>query len=55
MACSLSASAPAFHMLLDDHATVTPDAVVSVNLEWSPPWTPEMMSDAARQQLGWMG
>ncbi len=32
-----------------------PDADVSVNLVWSPPWTPEMMSEAARQQLGWMG
>jgi len=32
-----------------------PDADVSVNLVWSPPWTPDMMSEAARQQLGWMG
>ncbi len=32
-----------------------PDAEeVTVNLVWSPPWSPEMMSDAARQQLGWM-
>ena len=31
-----------------------PEAEVNVNLVWHPPWTPEMMSDAARQQLGWM-
>ena len=30
-----------------------PDADVNVNLVWSPQWTPEMMSDAARAQLGW--
>ncbi len=31
-----------------------PEAEVNVNLVWYPQWTPEMMSDAARQQLGWM-
>ena len=31
-----------------------PDAEGDVNLIWHPRWTPEMMSDAARQQLGWM-
>ena len=31
-----------------------PDADVNINLVWHPPWTPEMMSDTARQQLGWM-
>lgn len=31
-----------------------PDAEVTVNLIWEPPWTPEMMSDAAKEQLGWM-
>lgn len=31
-----------------------PDADVTVNLVWTPPWTPEMMSDSAREQLGWM-
>ena len=30
-----------------------PDAEVMVNLVWSPPWTPEMMTDAAKAQLGW--
>ena len=29
-----------------------PDVVdVDINLEWEPPWDPDMMSDAARQQL----
>lgn len=31
-----------------------PDAEVMVNLVWSPPWTPDMMTDAAKAQLGWM-
>jgi metal-sulfur cluster biosynthetic enzyme len=31
-----------------------PNAEVTVNLVWVPQWTPEMMSDTARQQLGWM-
>lgn len=25
-----------------------------LDLVWDPPWTPEMMTDAAKQQLGWM-
>jgi len=31
-----------------------PDAEVTVNLVWTPQWTPEMMSDTAKEQLGWM-
>lgn len=27
---------------------------VTVNVVWDPPWTPDRMSDAARQKLGWM-
>jgi|ERR1051325_4352828 metal-sulfur cluster biosynthetic enzyme len=26
---------------------------VAVDLVWTPPWNPSMMSAAARQQLGW--
>ena len=26
---------------------------VNVELAWDPPWAPEMMSPAARKQLGW--
>lgn len=28
-------------------------ASVTVNLVWDPPWTPDRMSETARQQLGW--
>lgn len=36
---------------LDD---ISPDGIpVDVDLVWSPPWSPEMMSDAAREQMGW--
>ena len=31
-----------------------PDAqAVQVDMVWDPPWSPAMMSDAAKQQLGW--
>jgi metal-sulfur cluster biosynthetic enzyme len=34
--------------------TRLPDlARVQVDLVWDPPWTPRMMSDAARERLGW--
>lgn len=26
---------------------------VEVNLVWDPPWSPQMMSERAKQQLGW--
>ncbi len=26
---------------------------VTVNVVWEPPWTPAVMSDAAKEQLGW--
>jgi metal-sulfur cluster biosynthetic enzyme len=26
---------------------------VDINLVWDPPWTPHMMSDQAKRQLGW--
>jgi len=33
---------------------VVPEAVpVSIELVWSPPWDPSMMSDKARENLGW--
>lgn len=28
---------------------------VVVNIVWEPLWSPERMSDAAREQLGWLG
>ncbi|MFI5398770.1 MAG: metal-sulfur cluster assembly factor [Candidatus Binatia bacterium] len=27
--------------------------VVQVDMVWDPPWSPSMMSDAAKQRLGW--
>ena len=31
-----------------------PDAAtVQVDMVWDPPWSPAMMSDTAKQQLGW--
>ena len=33
---------------------LVPDAVaVEVELVWDPPWTPESMSESARQTFGW--
>ncbi len=31
-----------------------PEAEVTVNLVWEPAWNPEMMTDAAKKQLGWL-
>lgn len=28
-------------------------AAIEVELAWDPPWTPQMMSSAARKMLGW--
>lgn len=33
---------------------VAPDvAAVQVDMVWDPPWSPAMMSDEAKQKLGW--
>ena len=45
-------------MIVDDvHAalqSVVPSSVpVEVELVWDPPWTPERMSDFAREHFGW--
>ena len=29
------------------------DALLTVDLVWDPPWTPDRMSDLAREQFGW--
>ena len=34
-------------------AHVPPGCPVHVELVWSPPWTPERMSDHARSHFGW--
>jgi metal-sulfur cluster biosynthetic enzyme len=36
-------------------AAVPEDVEVGVELVWDPPWTPDRMSDTARQTLGWPG
>jgi metal-sulfur cluster biosynthetic enzyme len=37
-------------------AALVPDGVVvDVELVWEPPWTPDMMSESARQTFGWPG
>jgi metal-sulfur cluster biosynthetic enzyme len=53
-----SAACPMAEMIVDDvHAaleTVVPSSVpVEVELVWDPPWTPERMSDFAREHFGW--
>jgi metal-sulfur cluster biosynthetic enzyme len=30
------------------------DVPLTVELVWDPPWTPDRMSDLAREQFGWM-
>ncbi len=32
---------------------VSPQTEVQVDIVWDPPWNPAMMSEKARQQLGW--
>lgn len=53
-----SAACPMAEMIVDDvHAalqSVVPSSVpVEVELVWDPPWTPERMSDFAREHFGW--
>lgn len=34
-------------------AALPQDSAVDVTLVWDPPWTPDMMSESARQTFGW--
>ena len=36
-------------------AALPQDMAVDVVLVWDPPWTPDMMSESARQTFGWPG
>ena len=36
-------------------AALPQDAAVEVVLVWDPPWTPDLMSESARQTFGWPG
>jgi len=53
-----SAACPMADMIVDDvHAalaSVLPSSVpVEVEMVWDPPWTPDRMSDFARERFGW--
>lgn len=32
---------------------IDPEKEVKINLVWDPPWTPERLTDQAREMLGW--
>jgi metal-sulfur cluster biosynthetic enzyme len=54
-----SAACPMADLIVDEVsaavASVVPPATsVDVTLVWDPPWTPDRMSDLAREQFGWM-
>jgi metal-sulfur cluster biosynthetic enzyme len=36
-------------------AALPEEVAVEVALVWDPPWTPDMMSESARQTFGWPG
>jgi metal-sulfur cluster biosynthetic enzyme len=53
-----SAACPMAEMIVDDaHAALRsalpPGTPIEVELVWDPPWTPERMSDFARDHFGW--
>jgi metal-sulfur cluster biosynthetic enzyme len=52
-----SAACPMAEMIVDDVVAavtaVVPEVAVEVELVWDPPWTPERMSDLAREHFGW--
>ena len=54
-----SAACPMADLIVDEVAAalasvVPPDTEVDVALVWDPPWTPDRMSDLAREHFGWM-
>ena len=53
-----SAACPMTEMIVDDVvaaviAALAPEVEVDVTLVWDPPWTPDRMSDLAREHFGW--
>jgi metal-sulfur cluster biosynthetic enzyme len=53
-----SAACPMAEMIVDSvrdalAGELGADTPVAVELVWDPPWTPERMSDLAREQFGW--
>lgn len=53
-----SAACPMAEAIIDEvsaavAAVVPPDTRIDVALVWDPPWTPDRMSDFAREHFGW--
>ena len=53
-----SAACPVSEMIIEDierelAEPLGPDTVLDVRLVWDPPWTPEHMSERAREAFGW--
>lgn len=53
-----SAVCPMVDLLIEDvtqrlRQTFPPPANIVVKLTFEPPWTPDMMSESAREQFGW--
>ncbi len=53
-----TAACPMADMIMDQaydavSAIVAPDITVKIRLVWDPPWTPEKMTDTAREFFGW--
>lgn len=54
-----SPTCPMGEMLMDDikqtlSKTIPQNMMLDVELVWTPPWSPNMMSDKAKQSLGWV-
>ncbi len=53
-----SPACPLGEMILQDvesalRAALPADTAIALNLVWSPPWSPALMSPEARQHFGW--
>jgi len=53
-----SAACPLAESIIDEvsaavAAVTPPDTQIDVALVWDPPWTPDRMSDFAREHFGW--
>lgn len=54
-----SPTCPMGEMLMDEikqtlSKTIPEKMFLDIELVWSPPWSPSMMSDRAKQSLGWI-
>jgi len=52
-----SAACPVSELIMEEASREVAQAVpgmnITVELRWDPPWTPERMSAAAREAMGW--